>query len=141
MTISQPLDVPGDPGAGYRITRIGTAGVGDFLAVWNECATWLTARGIDQWAPVDPTPERVAALAVKTTSKEWYLIHCENELAGAFILRWDDPETWGEQPPDAAYVHSLCVRRQFAGRAVGHAMLDWAGRRVAAQGRSWLRLD
>ena len=48
---------------------------------------------------------------------------------------------WDEQPPDAGYLHGLCVRRAGAEVGLGAALLDWAGRRVAAAGRRWLRLD
>jgi protein-tyrosine phosphatase len=135
------LVVPKDPETAYTITRIDETGIADFLTVWNECATWLTERGIDQWTPSELSAERVRALMAKTAHEEWYLVRHAEDLAGAFLLRWEDPDTWGEQPPDAGYVHALCVRRIYAGRALGGAMLEWASQRVAERGRRWLRLD
>jgi ribosomal protein S18 acetylase RimI-like enzyme len=135
------LVVPSDPEAAYTIARIDEEGIADVLAVWNECATWLTERGIVQWTPGDLTAERVRALVAKTADEEWYVVRHGGDLAGTFLLRWEDPDTWGEQSADAGYVHALCVRRAYAGRALGRAMLDWASQRVGERGRQWLRLD
>jgi ribosomal protein S18 acetylase RimI-like enzyme len=51
------------------------------------------------------------------------------------------PEHVGEQEPDAGYVHRLAVRRAYAGRGMGRALLEWAAAQTAGSGRVWLRLD
>src|SRR5262249_52980048 len=54
-----------------------------------------------------------------------------------------DPELWHDSSDqdDALYVHRMVVARDEAGRGLGAALLDFAGRRAAAAGRAWLRLD
>ena len=42
---------------------------------------------------------------------------------------------------DAAYVHRLAVRRQYAGGHVSSTLLSWAVERTRALGRPFLRLD
>jgi GNAT superfamily N-acetyltransferase len=58
-----------------------------------------------------------------------------------------DPEDYPIWPPEwqrepAVYVRRLVVRRDYAGRGLGAALLDWAGltaRREA--GAQWIRVD
>lgn len=108
------------------------------LALLEEAARWLTARGIDQWRPGifarGPLLDEIAA-------GERFVARWDGVLAGTLRLCWDDPATWGTQPPDAGYVHGLAVARTFAGRALGRALLDWAARAAADAGKTTLRLD
>ena len=43
--------------------------------------------------------------------------------------------------PDAAYLHTLIVRRDLAGKGLGIRILRWVESYVAASGRKRLRLD
>lgn len=54
-----------------------------------------------------------------------------------------DPEFWSadDSPDDALYVHRMVVDRNYAGKHIGKALLDWATNLAIAQGKAWLRLD
>lgn len=82
--------------------------------------------------PVEPaTPADAAAVvALREAVTAWLR-----------AVGWQDPLVWGEQPPDAGYVHGLLVDRSCAGRGLGRALIGWASRRTLAAGRSILRLD
>jgi ribosomal protein S18 acetylase RimI-like enzyme len=57
-------------------------------------------------------------------------------------LLWEDALFWGERDQgDAAYVHTLVVHRDAAGRGTGAQVLDWAASRAQRRGRHFLRLD
>lgn len=133
------LTVPADPDGHYRLERATEADAASIVALHDAAGAWLLERGIRQWPPGWYT-ERMVIAALRARH-ELYLVWRVDALVGAFSLQWDDAEMWGEQPPDAGYVHGLCVARAFAGRGVGEALLDWAGQRVRACGRSLLRLD
>lgn len=133
------LAVPGDPESRYTVTRATEADVPTLVALYEEAAAWLTARGLRQWVPGTYTAEEM--VANMRAGHEMYLVWRADEPVGKLTLQWDDPEMWGEQAPDAGYVHGLCVTRAVARVGLGAALLDWAGAHVAAQGRSWLRLD
>lgn len=133
------LAVPRDPDGRYTLTRATEADVPMLVALYEEAAAWLTARGLRQWVPGTYTAEEM--VAGMRAGHEMYLVWRGDEPVGKLTLIWDDPESWGEQPPDAGYVHGLCVTRAVAGAGLGAALLDWAGAHVAAQGRPWLRLD
>ncbi|HUY79944.1 MAG TPA: GNAT family N-acetyltransferase [Ktedonobacterales bacterium] len=120
----------------YTITRATLADLGAVIDLYEDAARWLTARGIDQWRPGDYTVERARGNIERDVV---YLAWREGRPVGKFTLVWDDPEVWGEQPPDAGYVHGLAVARSEAG--LGVVMLRYAARMVAQAGRRYLRLD
>jgi protein-tyrosine phosphatase len=133
------LTVPSDPTTHYSLMRATEADAETLVALYDEASAWLVTRGLRQWMPNEYT----AALAVDDmrAGHEVYLARRAGEPVGKLTLQWDDAEMWGARPPDAGYVHGLCVRRAVAGLGLGAALLDWAGQRVAARGRRWLRLD
>ncbi len=141
MSASERLSLApsGDLDGRYTVTRASEAAVPTLVALYEEAAAWLTARGLRQWVPGTYTSDEM--VAGMRAGYEMYLIRRADEPVGKLTLQWDDPEMWGEQPPDAGYIHGLCVTRAVAGAGLGEALLDWAGERVAAQGRTWLRLD
>jgi ribosomal protein S18 acetylase RimI-like enzyme len=134
--------VPGDSAGRYTIERVAVAdaaGLAAFVAIHEEAAGWLWARGVRQWRPGEyalETLERELA-----AGHEVYLARRDGDPAGGFTLQWEDVIVWEEQPPIAGYLHALCVRRAYAGRELGAALLAYAGQCVARAGRPWLRLD
>ncbi len=110
------------------------------VSIFEEAGQWLQARGIDQWP--SQVPERMRAhLAQQITRGEIYLAWLHRQPVGTLTLQWSDPHIWGEQLPDAGYVHGLAIRRAVAGRGIGRRMLDWAATQVIAANRPYLRLD
>jgi GNAT superfamily N-acetyltransferase len=109
--------------------------VDEIVDVLSEAARWLIACGIEQWP--DPFPrDRVDKLVERGA---FYVARVGGEIAGTLALLWSDPLFWGEQPPEAGYVHAIAVRREFAG--LGPKLLDWASDQVREAGRGLLRLD
>ncbi len=127
------------PGGEVILARATAADAATLVALYDEAGTWLMARGLRQWQPGWYTT--AMALDSLRTGHEVYLVRRAGEPVGKLTLQWDDTEMWGERPPDAGYVHGLCVSRAVAGLGLGAALLNWAGERVAARGRRWLRLD
>lgn len=122
-----------------RVDAAEEASLAAFVAVHEEAAAWLQARGIDQWRPGEYT---LATLQRELAEgHELYVARRDGVIAGGYTLQWDDLENWEGQPPVAGYLHALCVRRADAGRGLGALMLDYAGQRVVGYGRPWLRLD
>ncbi|MBO3746590.1 GNAT family N-acetyltransferase [Streptosporangiaceae bacterium NEAU-GS5] len=113
------------------------------LALLAETADWLNGLGVRQW-PVGGFP--AARIAPLIDEGVMYVLDGEDGSGPVATMALDgnaDAEFWtpGDLPGGAFYVHKLAVRRSHAGLGVGEALLDWAGLRVAAAGRRWLRLD
>jgi GNAT superfamily N-acetyltransferase len=107
------------------------------LAILDEAARWLQARGINQW----PVPFPHAEVQQRFAEGAVYLALVDDQPAGTFSLFPSDLENWGPMPDDALYLHGLAVRRAFAGSGLGQALLHHAEDIAIAQGKRFLRLD
>jgi GNAT superfamily N-acetyltransferase len=104
-----------------------------------EAAAWLEANDMPMWRLDELNTESISGdVAHGLFSLAW----CSAEAVGTVRFQLDDPIFWPDLPdPDAAYVHRLAVRRQYAGGAVSAALLNWAAGHTRAIGRKVLRLD
>ena len=104
----------------------------------DEATVWVNDLGFSQW----PLPFPRDQLAAAIDRGEVYVVESEDGEAVATVsMLPDDPLYWGDQPPDAFYVHKLAVRRDQAGRGIGAAVVEWANAEAAEAGREFLRLD
>jgi ribosomal protein S18 acetylase RimI-like enzyme len=118
-----------------RLTEPADAGA--VLDLLSEAATWTAANGRANWPARFPT----AIVERGIERGELFVAELDGELVATLALQWSDRRFWGEQPPDAGYVHRLAVRRAHAGRGLGADALEWASAQVRERDRRWLRLD
>jgi GNAT superfamily N-acetyltransferase len=123
------------PFTGVRIALAEPGDVDRVQAILEEAARWLLDRGIRQW-PAEIPRERVAE---QVSERDCYLAWDGDQAVGTFSLHESDPAMWGEQRPDALYLHGLAVSRDH--RGLGRHLLDWAEEAAARAGMRWLRLD
>lgn len=109
------------------------------IALVNEAAAWLEARGIPLWTATELEPRQM----VHDVEAGYYVLAFDAQHAvGVMRFTWVDEEFWPEaRDGEAGYVHRLAVRRTHAGRQVPRTLLDWAAQQVGRRGRPWLRLD
>ena len=88
-----------------------------------------------------PQPFPRDELAERIERGELFVVDLDGTPAATFTVLWDDVPFWGEQPPDAAYLHKLAVRPPFRGRGLGAQIVDWIERRASEAGRIYVRLD
>lgn len=121
------------------IRLAGPQEVSEVSSILLEAAQWLEAEGMPMWRPEFLRPDRVGP---DIAAGLFVLAREGAEPAGTFKFQLSDPIFWPElDGDDSAFVHRLAVRREFAGRGVSTAMLDWARERARSLGRSYLRLD
>ncbi|MCC3768934.1 GNAT family N-acetyltransferase [Streptomyces sp. UNOC14_S4] len=105
----------------------------------DDAARWMLARGITgQWKPGELGEDHFRHVM---THGEVWVAETGGHIAGAWELWWEDEAAWGPQPPVAGYVHRLMVDRGTTARGTGLLLLRAAERRVAAAGRTRVRLD
>ena len=110
------------------------------LEMLHEAENWLRERGDPMWEAADLDPARLGRDVAAGMHR---IAEVDGEPAGTIRFQLEDEEFWPDLlgSGEDAYVHRLAVRRSFARRGVGGALLDWAARHAAALGRRQLRLD
>ncbi|MGW0182652.1 GNAT family N-acetyltransferase [Nocardia sp. NPDC003345] len=109
-------------------------------------ATWLAARGSDQWSTeasglsIDYF-SRVVGRAL--TAGETWVAEVDGEPAGTITVNdRADRELWSNaELADSLIVHYLIVDLRFAGHGVGRRLLAHAAALARAYERQWVRLD
>lgn len=125
--------------------RTRTAIIGDLsiiLAILDDAARWLIAKGIRQWD--SPPPADLAEFLKREVQAERvYLVDLLDQPATAtFRLTTSDWSRWQDDGRDnALYVYSLAVRSTHHGHGLGTNILSWIKRTAQAQGRVAVRLD
>ncbi|WP_426499029.1 GNAT family N-acetyltransferase [Streptomyces sp. D54] len=105
----------------------------------DDAARWMLARGITgQWQPGQLDEDHFRDIMARG---EVWLAETGDRVAGAWELWWEDEDAWGPQPPVAGYVHRLMVDHNASEPGTGSLLLRAAERRVAATGRTLVRLD
>jgi GNAT superfamily N-acetyltransferase len=117
-----------------QATLADTAAIAEVL---EDAQQWLSSRGINQWK----APFSNKWIEQKVGDQEFYLVRCDRLFVAVLRLLWSDPEFWGDDATDAAYVHSLAVRQAWRGRGIGRLALHWAETQAKIHGKSFLRLD
>jgi GNAT superfamily N-acetyltransferase len=108
-------------------------------SILKEAADWLRMTGRAMWRDDELDPDRIHQDVVAGL---FNLAQYDGEPAGTIKFQLEDPRFWPDfLGNDAAYLHRIAVRRQFAGKGVSSRMLEWAASHAAGLGRSYLRLD
>ena len=104
-----------------------------------EAATWMQENGVNQWNPLQFTPELIRSYLA---DREIYLLHESGEPVALFTLQDSDPDYWGElNVPGYSYLHRLTIRLSYRGRGLSSEILRYAAKRSKALGRPGIRLD
>jgi GNAT superfamily N-acetyltransferase len=109
------------------------------IEILNEAAEWLESIGFPtRWNRAQLSREKFLSQILQN---EVFLAKLGNETVGTITLQWSDPVFWDGASADAGYVHKFTVRRAYAGRKFGEAMLQWAENEASRRGKKYLRLD
>jgi len=113
-----------------------TAGTADFDVVrqlYRDVTTWLhdVKHITDQW-PREIPEEEVRQMI---RSGAAYLAMVGEEAGGVLKLTTSGGTVWLGHEGGALYVHSLAVRRRYAGMGLGKKILDWASDQGRTQGK------
>jgi GNAT superfamily N-acetyltransferase len=128
--------------ANVAMIELNQASLSDLVTVstiLKEAADWLRTTGRAMWRDDELDSDRVHK---DVEAGSFYLAYYDGEPAGTIKFQLEDARFWPDLPGnEAAYVHRIAVKRQFAGKGVSSKMLEWAANHAASLGRSYLRLD
>lgn len=117
------------------------------LAILEEAAQWITAKGINQWYPgCFRDSERREEICASLQRGEVYLaILADGQIVGTVTLQsvgTRDQQLWKERAGERAfYIHALAVRRLPAAKGVGRYLLHWCEEMALLTDIYTIRLD
>jgi ribosomal protein S18 acetylase RimI-like enzyme len=128
------------PDGAWTISDVKSAEAPRVLAILRERAQWLQAKGLDQWKEFVAGGEDI--LARRFREGMVLLVERGGQDAACAVLQWKDP-FWGDLGADgrSVWVHSLAVRRTFAGRGLGKRLLAFIESMGLASRKDFCRLD
>lgn len=110
------------------------------IPVMREVAAWGRTKGYRVWPEEWLTAEEL--LTQDTRPENFCIGMIDGEIACAFILQWTDSQYWPDAPAgEAAYLHKLCVRRNFAGQGMTETVVTAIRKECRSRGIRYIRLD
>ncbi|WP_053756604.1 GNAT family N-acetyltransferase [Streptomyces sp. AS58] len=123
-----------------KITTATPADLQRLLDFRMEAASWISARGSDQWSRPYPADRLLATIEAGTV----FMLRDGKRTAATITLTSEAEEgLWSDEElsEPSMFVNKLTVSRDYAGRNLGGELLDWSGDRAYRAGAKWLRLD
>lgn len=110
------------------------------IAIMREVAAWGRSRGFRVWPDEWLTENEL--LTEEARPENFYVGTVDGQPACAFILQWSDREYWPDAPPgEAAYLHKLCVSREFAHQNMTGQVVERIKEECTRRGVRFIRLD
>jgi len=113
------------------------------LSLLKEAAQKLADKGLDQWSMwLKPTADKIDWIKEGFDNNEFNIVEDEKgAVAGMFRLSYSDVLYWDENNDVAAYVHSLTVKKEFAGHKLGEFILSYIEQNLKSNNIYTFRLD
>jgi len=128
------------PDGAWTISDVKAAQAPRVLAILRETAAWLQSKGLEQGQDFAEGVEDSEAMRPMEGSA--FLVERGGQDAACVVLQWQDP-FWDEAGKDgqAAWIHSLAVRRIFTGRGLGKHLLAFMESLARARRKDYCRLE
>jgi ribosomal protein S18 acetylase RimI-like enzyme len=127
------------------LRRAGVRDLDVITSLIDAAADWLRTKNTDQWAQPWPSEEDRSHRILRDLRAEKTWIAWDGRVPAATITAAsEDSAIWPAETRQerAVYVCRLVVNRGHAGRALGAALLDWAGfSALRRYGARWVRVD
>jgi GNAT superfamily N-acetyltransferase len=126
------------------IHRASEGDLQDAIDILEEVTRWAALIGVQTWdegtfRSEDGRGRRQLVEALG--AGDLYIVRMGEDAAATVSLFERDERYWPGARPEALYLHKLAVRRRFAGRHLGGAVLRWARDQARSRGRRYLRLN
>ncbi|MFD1129061.1 GNAT family N-acetyltransferase [Paenibacillus provencensis] len=114
----------------------------EILDLWKGAASWIQAKGINQWHP-DEFNLAMTEQLIMDRELELFVAKREGIIVGTLYICWSDPVVWGEldDSESSGYIHKFAVSRSHAGQGIGTELLLWAEDYIRSKGMKQIRLD
>jgi GNAT superfamily N-acetyltransferase len=118
----------------------------EIVGLVRSAAEWLRGdNDVDQWAqPWPGQQDRSQRIRRDLDEGKTWLLRDNGVAVATITADPQDSRFWPveRQHEPAVYVRRLVVRRDYAGRRLGAALMDWAGlRALRCYAAQWIRAD
>ncbi len=122
-----------------RQLSISVGAVDEAIKVIREVTKWLIDIEKPLWKLEDITKEK---LLRDSKEEEFHVMKVDNDVAGAMILKWNDPFFWPNiKQGQSGFIHKLSVRRKYSGTGISEKMIEYAAEECRRRNVDFLRLD
>lgn len=119
--------------------KVITGEVDKTISILKEVASWGRSVGFRVWKDEDLTREKLLRYAKE---EEFCVGQVSGNNACCMILQWEDTLFWPKaKKNEAAYLHKLCVRRDYAGQGLPGKLVEYSKEECKKRGVKYLRLD
>lgn len=131
--------------AGIQVYQAKPEDADAVMALLLKTAQWFKSKGSSQWsALLDGEDSHNTREVIKHGNV--FVFKEGEKIAAMVILLTDaspwDIDLWGEEDQENSfYVHRLAIDRDYAGRGLGKAVLEWVEHGIAIEGKPQIRLD
>lgn len=125
---------------GLKISRANQADIPIIVEILSAAVKYKAEHDDYAWGKADDVYTN-GEIQPRITAGNTYIAKLGDEVAGTFMLLWDDTEMWGKQPANAGYIHQMAVKAGLHGQHIGERMIDWVASQVLADNRQFVRLD
>lgn len=113
------------------------------LSLLKETAEAIQKKGLQQWKVwLSPALEQKEWILTGLQNQEFFFVEdTAGRSVGLFRLSANDELYWGRQTANAAYLHSLLVKKEFAGQNTGSKIIAQIEKDLLSKQIPLLRLD
>jgi ribosomal protein S18 acetylase RimI-like enzyme len=123
---------------GLRITKATDGDIQLIAGILTEATHYKLDHGDEAWGSEPFSDKEIQAMLAGGSV---YVVYMGDDPVGTVSLKWEDDRIWGDQQPNAAYLHRLAIKDGLHGRHLGEKIIDWTLTEAAKNGRQFLRLD
>lgn len=110
------------------------------INIMREVASWGRSKGLRVW--LDEWLTKDLLVTEEADENAFCVGYSDGIPSCTMILQWEDKKWWPRSKKyEAAYIHKLCVRRDFAGQGLPQLCLDYAIEACKKHQAKFIRLD
>lgn len=102
----------------------------------QDASRWFGTKGINQWSG----GAFIQEILQEIKNNELLVIEVGGEVIGTVAIGGKADELWENSPDEAAYMHRLVIKREWAGQGFGRRIIEWVEAELKNSGKSLLRL-
>jgi len=122
--------------------QIDRSELSEVLKMFKLAAQQIQKKNLTQWSQwINPQKSDLDWLEDGFAKNEFYFVYLNGEHAGMFRYLKKDEVYWENQNEKARYVHSLVVKKEYAGLNLGKQILSKIEEKIIKEDCYFFRLD